>query len=619
MKKFKKVILHVGPDKTGSTSIQMACDVGRELLMKHRVFYPTGRWHAELGSCFSEAPERYIFNIQSGFKDREMIREMNNIYLSRLRKELEQCESDVLVLSYEGFVYIDEVSLIRFRDFIAEYSTTCEVVFYARSPLSYATSAMSQRVKSGLPSWPDRDPPVMLFRLFLERLVKVFGKEQLNVRKFARDVLPNGDVVPDFLSLLNLPDAVLHEVASFAISENQALSREGLLIGEQIINLLGDHLPSEGEFYHRFDKILSGIKGEKIRLSAEQISEIERASKKHSDYLTTEFGISFAAEDYEAEHKIQLISTRTANSLAKLLLELVISKTNTEKEINSPDLMLISAVLREDKDVTHGQLITFDVDFFLAREVRDLEMGIHLFDSDRQWAFGINSTLLGQAHQSLPSGSYRVSHHLVADLPAGKYTAGFAFAERLPEGRQLELAWRDVMCEFQVSHQAGKTFAGYSYLPAEISLYPTRLALAEMVVHQAIGSLLVDIPVSSMVSGEQATIGVSIVNRSAQVWVGDSFRPVQLSYHWLTDSGKMLVLDGLRSPLPGGGVAAGQTLNAEMQVLAPQEAGSYTLVLSLVQELVGWFENRGLEPARLAIEVMVPHEVKADQATDVKP
>ena len=619
MKKFKKVLLHVGPDKTGSTSIQIACDVGRELLMKHGVFYPTGRWHAELGSCFSEAPERYIFNIQSGFKDREMIREMNNIYLSRLRKELEQCESDVLVLSYEGFVYIDEVSLIRFRDFIAEYSTTCEVVFYARSPLSYATSAMSQRVKSGLPSWPDRDPPVMLFRLFLERLGKVFGKEQLKVRKFARDALHDGDVVLDFLSLLNLPDAVLHEVASFAISENQALSREGMLIGERIINLLGDRVPSEVDFYHRFDKILSGIKGEKLRLNAEHISEIERVSKIHSDYLATEFGISFATEAYEADDGPPVPSPRMVDSLAALLLEVALPEVIADREISSPDLTLMSAVLREDKDVAHGQLITFDIDFILNRKIDDLAAGIHIFDEQNRRAVYINNTLLGQSHRSLPSGSYRVSYYLIANLPAGKYTAGFAFSERLSEDRQLELAWRDVMCEFQVSHQAGKTFASYSYLPAEISLYPTRLALAEMVVHQAIGSLLVDIPVSSMVPGEKATIGVRIVNRSEQVWVGDSFRPVRLSYHWLNGSGKMLVMDGLRSPLPVGGVAAGQTLNAELQVLAPHEAGAYILMLTLVQERVGWFESIGLEPARLAIEVMVPHEVKADQATDVKP
>jgi hypothetical protein len=143
--------------------------------------------------------------------------------------------------------------------------------------------------------------------------------------------------------------------------------------------------------------------------------------------------------------------------------------------VTTPDVAILAAVLREGIDIRHGQLMTFDVDFFLAREVRDLEMGIHLFDSDRQWAFGTNSTLLGQSHQSLPSGSYRVSYHLVADLPAGKYAAGFGFAERLPEGRQVKLAWHDVNCEFHIHHQVSKTFAGYSYLPAEISLSPIHI------------------------------------------------------------------------------------------------------------------------------------------------
>lgn len=115
--------------------------------------------------------------------------------------------------------------------------------------------------------------------------------------------------------------------------------------------------------------------------------------------------------------------------------------------------------------------MTFDVDFLLAREVMDVEMGIHLFDSDRRCAFGINSTLLGQTRQSLPAGAYPVSHNLIADLPAGKYTAGFAFVERLPNGPR-ELAWHDVMCEFQVYHQVNQVFSGHSYLPTEISLRP---------------------------------------------------------------------------------------------------------------------------------------------------
>lgn len=142
---------------------------------------------------------------------------------------------------------------------------------------------------------------------------------------------------------------------------------------------------------------------------------------------------------------------------------------NYNRIVTTPDIAISTVMLREGSNICHGQLMTFDVDFSLNREVQDLEMGIHIFDSDRQWAFGVNSSLLGQSHRSLSSGLYRVSHHLIADLPAGKYTAGFAFAECQPEGN-IELAWYDVMCEFEVSYKTDKSFAGYSYLPAEISL-----------------------------------------------------------------------------------------------------------------------------------------------------
>lgn len=144
-----------------------------------------------------------------------------------------------------------------------------------------------------------------------------------------------------------------------------------------------------------------------------------------------------------------------------------------ERVVSTSDIAILSATLREGHEIRHGELMTFDLNFFLTREISWMEMGIHIFDVNRQWAFGINSTLLGQSHQLLPSGSYRATYHLIADLPAGKYTVGFAFAEKLPEGGQKELAWHDVLCEFQVFHQVDKSFAGYAYLPTQIVLNHT--------------------------------------------------------------------------------------------------------------------------------------------------
>lgn len=603
VKKFKQAILHVGPDKTGSTSIQIACDYSRKILIDNGIYYPEGRWHAELGSCFCEIPEEYIFNAQSGFTNRKIIRKRDETHLLKVRQELEQNKADILVLSYEGFVDLDKTSLIRFRNFIYEYAASCEVVFYARSPLSYATSAMSQRVKSGMYSWTIGNPPTFPTKSYLEKLEEVFGINHLIVRKFARDVLPNGDVVLDFLSILNLPDNVQNKVASSATSENPALSAEALLIGERIISLFGNNVPVQGIFYSLFSTMLSEIKGEEIQLNPTQVKEIERVTNSDSDYLVKKFGISFAPELNKIEDMPPLIATKTMDSLAKLLLELKLPNFTKEKILSSPDLELISAVLREDIEITHGQLMTFDVDFILNRKVNELETGVHIFDDQKRWAFGINSTLLGQPHKPLTSGSYCVSYHLIADLPAGKYTAGFAFAEKLADGGQNELAWRDVMCEFEVHHNVSKTFAGYAYLPAEISLSSTRLALPEMVVSQANGRLQLATTVSSMVAGERVNIKVTVINDSEQTWVGDSLRPVKLCYHWQKDTGEMLIFDGLRSDIPSAGFPSDQAVEAEMRIKAPLEAGTYILMLTLLQENISWFEDIGFAPCKLSINI----------------
>lgn len=141
-----------------------------------------------------------------------------------------------------------------------------------------------------------------------------------------------------------------------------------------------------------------------------------------------------------------------------------------ERVFSTPDILVGKLLLKEGYDICHGQLMTFDLDFFLAREVHDLVVGIQIIDSERRLMFGTNSRLLGKANPFLLTGSYQSNYQLVADLPSGKYTAGFAFNECLPEGLERELAWQDAMCEFQVYHPVSEGFVGSAYLQTEISL-----------------------------------------------------------------------------------------------------------------------------------------------------
>jgi hypothetical protein len=271
-----------------------------------------------------------------------------------------------------------------------------------------------------------------------------------------------------------------------------------------------------------------------------------------------------------------------------------------DRVFTTPDIPAVMAVLREGADVIHGQMLTFEVDFLLTRQVAELEAGIHIFDENRQWAFGTNSTLQGKEYRDIDSGCHRITHHLIANLPAGTYTAGFAFAERLPEGGVQELAWYDVLCEFRVKNEVSLPFAGYACLPAEVTLQPSDESL---VVQNPAGRIAPIGLIDPMRPNEECKITVTVSNAGNQLWQGDTFRPVQLSYHWYDQTGKPVLYEGLRTDLPAGGIVPGGTVEMEMTVQALASPGRYELVLTLMQEMVGWFEEKSFKPYKIEVEI----------------
>ncbi|WP_203564009.1 hypothetical protein [Deefgea sp. CFH1-16] len=52
---------------------------------------------------------------------------------------------------------------------------------------------------------------------------------------------------------------------------------------------------------------------------------------------------------------------------------------NKIRDFISDEITINAVQLRNDKVVQHGQLIAFDVDFFIAKDINELEMGIHIF------------------------------------------------------------------------------------------------------------------------------------------------------------------------------------------------------------------------------------------------
>ena len=469
-KKFKRVVLHFGGDKTGSTSIQNFLSTMRQnLIDKQLVAYPPpDSWHATLGSFFCDWPENYVFNYQRGISSKKILEEESRQCVENLNLWLETISScECLVFSYEGFVDLDIEALNRFREFCFLYSDNVQVVLYVRSPLSYAVSGISQRMKQGAATL---EAPVSPYKTYCEKICEVFGKKNIIVRPFVSSLLKDGDVVADFTEILNISDHYQKETAQ---RHNESLSFEAIYIGNRLLNRLEQQhvLFTQEEFYTRIGSVLATLHGEKIKLTKQQISEVLAASFEHTEYLKNEFNIVFNEDerDYFDQDDMPNEKREFLNSIGEMLAQ-IITNGFVPRELRSDDILMREVELHYDgNDIIQGQLLTFEVPFSVTRPISELEIGIHIFDANKKWAFGTNSTLLKQVQQNVETGSYRVFHRISANLPVGMYTAGFAFAERTETGVN-ELYWTDVACEFRVSRAQTKTSVGYVDLPATINL-----------------------------------------------------------------------------------------------------------------------------------------------------
>ncbi len=335
LKKVKSLVLHVGPDKTGSTAIQRALWNNHQILNNYSVQYssnlrPNDRW---LTSAFCNSKKRALelFGSKGAIFFDEAERNVK-----RLLAKVSEVEPEILVLSHEGLVHLNSDELKKLKNFLISIADNIFIILYARSPISYALSAMSQRVKTGRRAWKPK-PPYLQYELIIEKLIRVFGENQINVRIFDKKKFPQGDVVKDFFSIEPLKMIPIDTFKKNLIS-NPSLSSNGLLVGDKVIQLLGGSTPNTGvPFRKLFENDLHSIKGNKPSLSKYQKYIINRFTKRDKRYLKHTFGIVFFDNSLTQ-------TTTTCRELSKREIETMaldlIKKRLPEHMITMPEILL---------------------------------------------------------------------------------------------------------------------------------------------------------------------------------------------------------------------------------------------------------------------------------------
>jgi peptidoglycan hydrolase-like amidase len=101
---------------------------------------------------------------------------------------------------------------------------------------------------------------------------------------------------------------------------------------------------------------------------------------------------------------------------------------------------------------------------------------------------------------------------------------------------------------------------------------------------------------------EQKTVNVTVTNTGNQTWSATGPNPVNLSFHILNASGQPVLWDGTRTPI-GADLAPGQSRQLALKFAAPTTTGAHTLVVDLVREGIGWFQDGGSPVGRIALTI----------------
>lgn len=118
-----------------------------------------------------------------------------------------------------------------------------------------------------------------------------------------------------------------------------------------------------------------------------------------------------------------------------------------------------------------------------------------------------------------------------------------------------------------------------------------------------------EMPVA-MTTGALYDVSLEVSNSGTMTWRTDGPYAVYGSYQWLADDGRVVVAEGLRTPLPQD-VEAGQAATLKGQVQAPMVGGHYRLRFDLRQGGQVWFHELGAQPYEQDVQVGVPYAYDA--------
>ncbi|SEO24302.1 hypothetical protein SAMN04488103_11633 [Gemmobacter aquatilis] len=230
-----KAVLHIGTEKTGTTTLQRFLDLNRKSLREAGILVPFSLGqtnHRLLAGIMNEDDHVDDLFRQMNLLDFAARKAAKRRWWEAFVKEVRRADLPRTVISSEHLQsrLLKETEIRRLQDHLSELFDEIRICIYLRSPAATAISLYSTAVKHGSTTGKLPPPNTPYFRSVIDhaatlrRWMAVFGKDNITVRLFDRQDFVNGDLIDDFMAACDLPASATQRPAR----ENESLSALGI-------------------------------------------------------------------------------------------------------------------------------------------------------------------------------------------------------------------------------------------------------------------------------------------------------------------------------------------------------------------------------------------------------
>ena len=191
----RKLIIHAGIHKTGSTAIQHW--LSKSALPDAHYFKWRNANHSDLFVLlFEENPQDHVAFSQAGYT-RDQAMKQRETEKTRIREQIETSKKEVFVFSAERISSAPAEAVEAMSDFFSELFPDIQIYAYVRKPSGFMTSMFQQHLKTGQIKldfgalWPG-------YRRRLDRFYRIFGDSNVHLRSYDQLLENRSDIVSDF-------------------------------------------------------------------------------------------------------------------------------------------------------------------------------------------------------------------------------------------------------------------------------------------------------------------------------------------------------------------------------------------------------------------------------------